>query len=109
MRIILIHLIITCGAEWRRSREIGPCMGCECLGPLKAAGYTDIRFVDAMRTICPKTICRAIIEKEKPDIVGATAITPSIYKAERLLQIAKEAGRRSFSAVSAPCSCISRC
>jgi hypothetical protein len=33
----------------------------------------------------------AIIEKEKPDIVGATAITPSIYKAERLLQIAKEA------------------
>ena len=26
----------------------------------------------------------------KPDIVGATAITPSIYKAERALEIAKE-------------------
>ena len=30
------------------------------------------------------------IAEEKPDIVGATSITPSIYKAERALQIAKE-------------------
>ena len=37
---------------------------------------------------------RAIIEKEKLDIVGATAMTPSIYKAERLLQIAKDAHPR---------------
>jgi anaerobic magnesium-protoporphyrin IX monomethyl ester cyclase len=33
---------------------------------------------------------RARIEEIKPDIVGCTAITPAIYKAERLLQIAKE-------------------
>jgi anaerobic magnesium-protoporphyrin IX monomethyl ester cyclase len=26
----------------------------------------------------------------QPDVVGTTAITPSIYKAERTLQIAKE-------------------
>jgi len=32
---------------------------------------------------------RAILA-ERPDVVGVTAITPSIYKAERLLQIAKE-------------------
>ena len=33
---------------------------------------------------------REAILREKPDIIGATAITPSIYKAERLLEIAKE-------------------
>ena len=33
---------------------------------------------------------RARLAELKPDIVGATAITPSIYKAERVLEIAKE-------------------
>ena len=33
---------------------------------------------------------RTIVADEKPDVVGATAITPSIYQAERALQIAKE-------------------
>ncbi|MCK7501531.1 MAG: radical SAM protein [Comamonadaceae bacterium] len=33
---------------------------------------------------------RADLPSCKPDIVGCTAITPAIYKAERLLQIAKE-------------------
>ena len=33
---------------------------------------------------------RDILRSEKPDVIGCTAITPSIYKAERLLEIAKE-------------------
>ncbi|WP_206934102.1 magnesium-protoporphyrin IX monomethyl ester anaerobic oxidative cyclase, partial [Roseococcus thiosulfatophilus] len=33
---------------------------------------------------------RDALAELKPDIVGATSITPSIYKAERLLQMAKE-------------------
>jgi anaerobic magnesium-protoporphyrin IX monomethyl ester cyclase len=33
---------------------------------------------------------RARIAELRPDIVGCTAITPAIYKAERLLQVAKE-------------------
>jgi hypothetical protein len=33
-------------------------------------------------------------EELKPDVVGVTAITPSIYKAERVLEIAKEVPRR---------------
>lgn len=33
---------------------------------------------------------QALIMGHKPDIVGCSAITPSIYKAERVLQIAKE-------------------
>jgi hypothetical protein len=49
---------------------------------------------------------------EKPDIVGCTAITPAIYKAERLLQIAKEVNPRPSSPCSAAStapSCTSRC
>ena len=33
---------------------------------------------------------REVLRSEKPDVIGCTAITPAIYKAERLLQIAKE-------------------
>ncbi|HPA81286.1 MAG TPA: quinone-dependent dihydroorotate dehydrogenase, partial [Thermoanaerobaculales bacterium] len=33
---------------------------------------------------------RALIAAERPDVIGVTAITPAIYKAERILQIAKE-------------------
>jgi anaerobic magnesium-protoporphyrin IX monomethyl ester cyclase len=59
-------------------------------GALKKAGFTDISFVDAMTNDLSEDEIRARIATEKPDIVGATAITPSIYKAERALEIAKE-------------------
>ncbi len=38
----------------------------------------------------PKTRCATSCARKSPDVIGCTAITPSIYKAERLLQIAKE-------------------
>jgi anaerobic magnesium-protoporphyrin IX monomethyl ester cyclase len=59
-------------------------------GALKKAGFTDISFVDAMTNNLSEDEIRARIAAAKPDIVGATAITPSIYKAERALEIAKE-------------------
>jgi anaerobic magnesium-protoporphyrin IX monomethyl ester cyclase len=59
-------------------------------GSLKAAGYEDIRFVDAMTNHLTDEEVRAIMEQEQPDLIGCTAITPSIYKAQRLLEIAKE-------------------
>ncbi|NWG73680.1 MAG: magnesium-protoporphyrin IX monomethyl ester anaerobic oxidative cyclase [Rubrivivax sp.] len=59
-------------------------------GYLKAGGYTDVHFVDAMTHHLDDDAVRAKIAELKPDIVGCTAITPAIYKAERLLQIAKE-------------------
>lgn len=59
-------------------------------GALKAAGYTDIRFIDTMTHDISEEKLREMIAAEKPDVIGATAITPSIYKAERALQIAKE-------------------
>jgi len=59
-------------------------------GYLKAGGFDDVCFVDAMTHHLDDEQVRARIAEIRPDIVGCTAITPAIYKAERLLQIAKE-------------------
>ena len=60
-------------------------------GALKAAGFNEVQFIDAMTQHVDDEELRRRIEDYRPDIVGVTAITPSIYKAERTLQIAKEA------------------
>lgn len=60
-------------------------------GALKAQGFADIRFIDAMTFNIGEEELRRQIADYAPDVVGATSITPSIYKAERALQIAKEA------------------
>lgn len=59
-------------------------------GYLKAGGYTDVVFVDAMTLDLSEDAMRQKFAEIKPDIVGCTAITPSIYKAQRLLQVVKE-------------------
>ncbi len=89
MRIVLIHPNYHSGGA-----EIAgtwpPAWVAYLAGSLKNAGYPDIRFIDAMTNDISEDALREILLKEKPDIIGATAITPSIYKAERALQIAKE-------------------
>lgn len=59
-------------------------------GALKAKGFTDIHFIDAMSFDLGEDELRRRIVAIAPDVVGATAITPSIYKAERVLAIAKD-------------------
>lgn len=59
-------------------------------GYLKDAGFHDVHFIDAMTHHLDDEAVRERIAVLRPDIVGCTAITPAIYKAERLLQIAKE-------------------
>ena len=59
-------------------------------GALKQAGYTDVGFIDAMTNDLSEEALRERVARDKPDVIGVTAITPAIYKAERLLQIAKE-------------------
>jgi anaerobic magnesium-protoporphyrin IX monomethyl ester cyclase len=59
-------------------------------GHLKDAGFTDIHFIDAMTNDLSDEDLAARLKELKPDVVGSTAITPSIYKAERVLEIAKE-------------------
>ena len=89
MRILLIHPNYHSGGA-EIAGNWPPAWVAYLAGYLKAAGYADIRFVDAMTNNLSDDDLRAILAQERPDVVGATAITPSIYKAERALQIAKE-------------------
>ncbi len=89
MRILLIHPNYHSGGA-EIAGNWPPAWAAYLTGSLKAAGYQDIRFIDAMTNNISDDHLRDIIAEAKPDVVGATAITPSIYKAERALQIAKE-------------------
>ncbi len=57
-------------------------------GPLKRAGFTDITFIDAMTQEVDDAELERRMRELQPDVVGTTAITPSIYAAERVLEIA---------------------
>jgi anaerobic magnesium-protoporphyrin IX monomethyl ester cyclase len=59
-------------------------------GALKSAGFTDIHFLDAMTNDMTEDRLREELRRLRPDIIGCTAITPSIYMAERCLEIARE-------------------
>jgi anaerobic magnesium-protoporphyrin IX monomethyl ester cyclase len=110
MRILLIHPNYHSGGA-EIAGNWPPAWVAYLAGALKAAGYTDITFIDAMTNHLTDDAGARSDRGEKPDIIGATAITPSIYKAERVLQIAKECcpTRSRCWAASTPPSCTSRC
>jgi anaerobic magnesium-protoporphyrin IX monomethyl ester cyclase len=89
MRILLLHPNYHSGGA-EIAGNWPPAWAAYLAGALKAAGYEDVRFIDAMTNNLSDDDMRVLLAGEKPDIIGATAITPSIYKAERLLEIAKE-------------------
>ena len=89
MRILLIHPNYHSGGA-EIAGNWPPAWAAYLAGSLKAAGFSDLRFIDAMTNNISDDDLRDIIKAEKPDLVGCTSITPSIYKAERVLQIAKE-------------------
>ncbi len=89
MRILLVHPNYHSGGA-EIAGNWPPAWAAYLAGSLKAAGFSDLRFVDAMTNNISDDDLRDIIKAEKPDVVGCTSITPSIYKAERVLQIAKE-------------------
>lgn len=89
MRILLIHPNYhSGGAEIAGSWP--PAWVAYLSGPLKKAGFTDIHFLDAMTHHLSEEDLRAKMAELQPDVVGTTAITPAIYTAERVLEIAKE-------------------
>ncbi|MBK7275848.1 MAG: magnesium-protoporphyrin IX monomethyl ester anaerobic oxidative cyclase [Betaproteobacteria bacterium] len=88
MRILLLHPNYHSGGA-EIAGNWPPAWVAYLTGYLKAAGYTDVHFVDAMTHHLSDEQVRARIEELQPDVVGCTAITPAIYKAEGLLQIAK--------------------
>ncbi len=89
MRVLLIHPNYHSGGA-EIAGNWPPAWVAYLTGYLKAGGYTDVLFVDAMTHHLSDDQVRAKIIELKPDIVGCTAITPAIYKAEGLLKIAKE-------------------
>ncbi|HQT79755.1 MAG TPA: cobalamin-dependent protein, partial [Rhodopila sp.] len=89
MRILLIHPNYHSGGA-EIAGNWPPAWAAYLTGSLKAAGFTDIRFIDAMTNNLSDDDLRAILATEQPDVIGATAITPSIYKAEHVLRIAKD-------------------
>jgi anaerobic magnesium-protoporphyrin IX monomethyl ester cyclase len=93
MRILLIHPNYHSGGA-EIAGNWPPAWVAYIAGYLKAAGYTDVSFVDAMTHHLSDDEVRERIAQARPDVVGCTAITPAIYKAERLLQIAKEVDPR---------------
>lgn len=66
-------------------------------GALKKAGYSDVKFIDAMTFDIGEEALREEIAAFAPDIVGATSITPSIYKAQQVLKLAKEAAPQAIT------------
>jgi anaerobic magnesium-protoporphyrin IX monomethyl ester cyclase len=88
MRILLIHPNYHSGGA-EIAGNWAPAWAAYIAGALKAAGFEEIRFVDAMTDDLSDGQIAEIVADYRPDMVGTTAITPSIYKAERVLEIAK--------------------
>ena len=59
-------------------------------GALKTAGFTTVRFVDAMTNYIPDAELAEIVRDYQPDVVLATAITPMIYQSQKTLQIVRQ-------------------
>jgi anaerobic magnesium-protoporphyrin IX monomethyl ester cyclase len=89
MRILLVHPNYHSGGA-EIAGNWPPAWAAYLTGALKTAGYTDVRFVDAMTNKLSEDDLRAILREEKFDVVGVTAITPSIYKAEAVLKLVRE-------------------
>lgn len=89
MRIALVHPNYhSGGAEIAGSWP--PAWAAYLAGHLKRAGFDDIHFIDAMTNDLTEGDLRLRLADLAPDIVGVTAITPSIYAAEDVLKIAAD-------------------
>ncbi|KQB95786.1 hypothetical protein AL073_13950 [Loktanella sp. 1ANDIMAR09] len=57
---------------------------------LRRVGFDGIHFIDAMTNDYSDQVLAEKIAALQPGVVGVTAITPSIYKAEQVQRIAQE-------------------
>ena len=87
MRILFIHPNYHSGGA-EIAGNWPPAWVAYLAGSLKTAGFDDIHFIDAMTNDIDHATLRDRIAEVQPDVDGLTAITPSIYVAERALEIA---------------------
>jgi hypothetical protein len=80
-------------------------------GSLKSAGFTDVVFVDAMTNELSDDELRARMREIQPDVVGTTAITPSIYGRAGAGRSRRKScpSRQDVLGGVHPPSCTSRC
>ena len=89
MRIVLIHPNYHSGGA-EIAGNWPPAWVAYLTGALRGAGYQDVRFIDAMTNdLSDEALTAALLEEEAPDVIGCTCITPSIYKAQETLELAK--------------------
>ncbi len=88
MRIVLIHPNYHSGGA-EIAGNWPPAWVAYLAGYLKNDGYADITFIDAMTNRLTHDQVADALRALKPDVIGATAITPAIYEAEALLKLAK--------------------
>ncbi|MEE4299239.1 MAG: magnesium-protoporphyrin IX monomethyl ester anaerobic oxidative cyclase, partial [Pseudomonadales bacterium] len=89
MHVMLIHPNYHSGGA-EIAGNWPPAWAAYLAGSLKFAGYDEVTFVDAMTNHMEDEEVAEAIREAQPDVIGVTAITPSIYKAERVLEIARE-------------------
>jgi anaerobic magnesium-protoporphyrin IX monomethyl ester cyclase len=90
MRIVFVHPNYHSGGA-EIAGNWPPAWVAYLAGSLKAKGFDDIHFIDAMTMNVPSEDLRARLVELQPDIIGVTSITPSIYAAEEVLKLASEA------------------
>ena len=95
MRIVFVHPNYHSGGA-EIAGNWPPAWVAYLAGSLKSAGFDDIHFIDAMTHHVGHDALRARLAELKPDIIGCTAITPSIYEAEEVLKIASEVAPRAL-------------
>ena len=88
MRILLVHPNYHSGGA-EIAGNWPPAWVAYISGALKKAGFTSVRFIDAMTDHIDDAALEAILRAESPDVIMCTAITPAIYKAQETIKLAK--------------------
>lgn len=90
MRIVFVHPNYHSGGA-EIAGNWPPAWVAYLAGALKSAGFDDVHFIDAMTNNISNDSLHQQLSDLQPDVVGTTAITPSIYVAEEVLKIAQSA------------------
>ena len=90
MRIVFVHPNYHSGGA-EIAGNWPPAWVAYLAGALKSAGFDDVHFIDAMTNNISDDSLHQQLADLQPDVVGTTAITPSIYVAEEVLKIAQSA------------------
>ena len=89
MKILLIHPNYHSGGA-EIAGNWPPAWVAYISGALKSAGFTDVKFIDAMTDHIEDEPLAKLLRAESPDVVLCTSITPAIYKAQSTLKLVRD-------------------